>query len=183
MTRLAAIGAFLRARAQNIAVAMLAVMFVAFIIQIVMRYFFRMPVGWTFELTLILWLWLVLWGAAFITTEREEIRFEIVRNAVGRRTRRVMAGLAVIGLLVLYGISLPAVVDYVSFMKVQSTVYFRIRFDALFSIYVIFAVAVLVRYAWLLWRLVRGHDPLEDEAMTFDEPIIGEPGLSEGPRP
>ena len=39
--------------------------------------------------------------------------------------------------------SLPAVVDYVTFMKVQSTAYLKIRFDWLFSIYVIFAVAVL----------------------------------------
>ena len=32
-------------------------------------------------------------------------------------------------------------------MKVEKTAYLKIRFDWLFSIYVVFAVAVLVRYA------------------------------------
>ena len=63
---------------------MLAVMFVAFIVQIVFRYFFNLPVGWTSELTVATWLWLVLWGAAFVVKEREEIRFDLIS---GRRPR------------------------------------------------------------------------------------------------
>jgi C4-dicarboxylate transporter DctQ subunit len=31
--------------------------------------------------------------------------------------------------------------------------------DWLFSIYVVFVLAVLVRYLWILWQLVRGRDP------------------------
>ena len=52
-------------------------------------------------------------------------------------------------LIVLYAMSLPAVLDYVTFMKVERTAYLKIRFDWLFSIYVVFAVAVIVRYVWL----------------------------------
>ena len=47
-----------------------------------------------------------------------------------------MAIVTAVALLVLYGMSLPAVVDYVTFMKVQSTAYLKIRFDWLYSIYV-----------------------------------------------
>jgi TRAP-type C4-dicarboxylate transport system permease small subunit len=101
----------------------------------------------------------VLWGAAFVVTEAEEIRFDLVYGAVGPRTRRVMAILTAVAILVLYCMSLPAVVDYVTFMKVQSTAYLKIRFDWLFSIYVIFAVAALVRYAWILWWALRGRGP------------------------
>ena len=42
-----------------------------------------LPIGWTHELSVILWVWLVLWGAAFVLTEREEIRFDIIYGAVG----------------------------------------------------------------------------------------------------
>ena len=70
-----------------------------------------------------------------------------------------MAIATAIAILVLYGMSLPAVVDYVTFMKVQSTAYLDIRFDRLFSIYVIFAVAVMIRYAWILWWALRGRGP------------------------
>jgi len=61
---------------------------------------------------------------------------------------------------VLYAMSLPAIVSYVTFMKVEHTAYLKIRFDWLFSIYVVFAVAIIVRYVWVLWRLVRGEDVL-----------------------
>ncbi len=45
--------------------------------------------------------------------------------------------------------SLPATVDYVTFMKVEAVAYLKIRLDWLFSIYVVFAVAVIVRYLWI----------------------------------
>ena len=55
---------------------MLAAMFAAFLIQIAFRYLAGFPTGWTHELSVMLWIWLVLWGAAFVVSEREEIRFE-----------------------------------------------------------------------------------------------------------
>jgi C4-dicarboxylate transporter DctQ subunit len=145
--------------AEIVLAMLLATMFLAFIAQIAFRYLFNFPVGWTSELTVITWLWLVLWGAAFVVTEAEEIRFDLIYGGVGRQARRLMAIATAIAILVLYGMSLPAVVDYVTFMKVQSTAYLKIRFDWLFSIYVIFAVAVLIRYVWILWWALRGRGP------------------------
>jgi TRAP-type C4-dicarboxylate transport system permease small subunit len=62
-------------------------------------------------------------------------------------------------IVVLYGASLKASFDYVSFMKVEKSSYLKIRLDWLDSIYVIFLVAIIVRYLWLLAQLVRGKDP------------------------
>jgi C4-dicarboxylate transporter DctQ subunit len=153
------LGAWLRRRAENVAAAMLAVMFAAFIIQIVFRYFFNFPVGWTSELTVVMWLWLVLWGAAFVLREPEEIRFDLLSGAAGRRGRIAMGIITALALIVLYGVSLKPSFDYVAFMKVEKSSYLKIRMDWLFSIYVVFVVAVLVRYLWILWQLVRGRDP------------------------
>jgi len=152
-------GAWLRRRAENIAAGLLAVMFVAFILQIVFRYFFNFPIGWTSELSVITWLWLVLWGAAFVVKESEEIRFDLVHGAVGPRTRRVMGIITGASIVVLYAASLPATIKYVSFMKVEKTSYLKIPFDWLYAIYVLFLVAVIIRYLWLLSHLVRGKDP------------------------
>jgi C4-dicarboxylate transporter, DctQ subunit len=152
-------GTWLRRRAENVAAAMLAVMFAAFIIQIAFRYFFNFPVGWTSELTVVMWLWLVLWGSAFVLKEREEIRFDLLYSAVGRRTRIAMALAFAVAIVVLYGASLPASYSYVSFMKVEKSSYLKVRLDWLYSIYLIFLVAILARYLWLLWQLVRGRDP------------------------
>src|SRR6266568_6605691 len=152
-------GAWLLRRAENFAAGLLAAMFVAFMVQIVFRYLFNFPVGWTSELSVITWLWLVLWGAAFVVKESEEIRFDLVYGAAGRRTRRVMGIVSGISIVVLYAASLPASVKYITFMKVESASYLRIRFDLLFSIYALFLIAVMVRYLWILSHLLRGKDP------------------------
>lgn len=156
MEKLEKTGYWLRQRAENIAAIMLAVMFGAFIVQVAFRYLFNMPVGGASELTILMWLWIVLWGAAFVVRESEEIRFDFILAMVGRRTRRVMTVLAAAALLFLYGYSLPAVWDYVTFMKVQDTSYLDIRYDYVYSIYIVFAVAVLIRYAWLFLGAVSG---------------------------
>ena len=153
------VAGWLRSRAENIAAGLLAVMFAAFIVQIVFRYVFNFPVGWTSELSVITWLWLVLWGAAFVVKESEEIRFDLLYGAVGSRTRRAMGVITGTSIVILYAASIPASVKYVGFMKIERTSYLKIPFDWLFSIYVVFLVAVIVRYLWILWRLLRGRDP------------------------
>ena len=157
---------WLRRRAENVAAGLLAVMFVAFIVQIVFRYLLNFPVGWTSELSVITWLWLVLWGAAFVVKESEEIRFDLIYGAAGRRTRLVIGVITGVSIVILYGISLPATVAYVSFMKVEKASYLKIRFDYLYSIYVIFAVAVIVRYLWILSHLLCGKDAEAPDSTT-----------------
>lgn len=144
-------------RAENVLAAMLCLMFAAFVLQISFRYLFQLSTGWTNEVSLVLWIWLVLWGAAFVVREEEEIRFDLIYGAVGPGARRVMLLIAAAALIFLYGISLPATYDYVAFMRVEKTASLKIRFDWLFSIYVIFVVAILVRYLWLAWRAVWGE--------------------------
>src|SRR3954469_17463250 len=129
---------------------MLAVMVVAFIAQIVFRYLFNFPIGCSTERTVVMWLYLVLWGSAFVLTEKEEIRFDLIYGSVGRRGRMAMAAIFSAAVVVLYGMALPATYSYVSFMKVEKSSYLKIPLNWLYFIYVIFSVAVIVRYLWLL---------------------------------
>jgi C4-dicarboxylate transporter, DctQ subunit len=156
---------WIRRRAENVVSVLLAIMFVAFIVQIVFRYFFNFPVGWASELSVITWLYMVLLGSAFWLKESEEIRFDLVSNAVGPRVRRVIGILVAGATVVLFAMSLPATVSYVAFMKVESSSYLKIRLDILFSVYVAFVVAVIVRYAWSVWTVLRG-EALEEVDIT-----------------
>lgn len=157
--RLRAIGGWLARRAENVLVLMLGAMFAVFILQIIFRYLLNWPIGWTHEISVLLWLWLVLFGAAFVTREREEIRFDIIYGAVSPGARRLMAIVTALALVGLYGVSLPAMVDYVSFMKVERTAYLKLPFNWVYAIYVVFAVAAIARYLWLGWRALRGEAP------------------------
>jgi C4-dicarboxylate transporter DctQ subunit len=158
-SRLAGIGTWLHARAENLLAAMLAVMFTVFILQIVFRYILNLPIGWTHEISVIMWLWLVLFGTAFVVRDSEEIRFDILYAAVNDRTRRVLVVMSAIALIFFFSISLPAVVDYIAFMKVEKTAYLDIRFDWLYSIYAIFAVATIIRQFWLGCQAIWGKAP------------------------
>lgn len=145
--------------AEAVIAGLLAVIFIAFLVQIVFRYFFNLPVGWTAELSVAGWLWLVLWGSAFVLKESEEIRFDLIYSAVSRSTRRVMGIVIGIAMVVLYGMSFPAMWKYVSFMKVEKSSYLHIRMDWMFSIYLVFALAIIVRYVWITVQWLRNREP------------------------
>lgn len=150
---------WIRRRAENIVAAMLAIMFVAFIIQIASRYFFNFPIGWSSELSVVAWLYMVLIGSALWLKESEEIRFDLVSGSLGPRGRRVIGIIVAAVGLVLFAMSFPATWKYVTFMKVESSSYLKIRLDILYSVYLLFAAAIIVRYAWDVWRMMRGEAP------------------------
>ncbi len=157
--RLSKPGAWLRRRAENVLALMLLAMFVVFVLQIVFRYMLNLSIGWTNELSVVLWIWIVLFGSAFVIREVEEIRFDFFWASASNNARRVMQLICAGALVALFGVSLPGVIDYVTFMKVESTAYLKIRFDYLYSIYVVFAIAMIVRYMWLAVLAVRGKAP------------------------
>lgn len=154
--KLTAAGEWLRRRAENILCLMLFAMFVVFILQIVFRYLLNLSIGWTHEISVALWIWIVLFGSAFVIREQDEIRFDLIWGSAGNNTRRVMQILCAAALIFLFGVSLPAIYDYVSFMRVEKTAYLKIRFDWLYSIYGLFAVAVIVRQLWLGYQAIWG---------------------------
>jgi C4-dicarboxylate transporter DctQ subunit len=150
---------WLRRRAENIAAALLVAMFLCFILQIVSRYVFNYPLGWTDEVSVICWIWCVLWGSVFVLREKDEVRFDIIYSASSERTRCIFAVITGVAAIALFSVALPAVIAYVTFIKVERSAYLGIRLDYLYSIYVIFSVAVIIRYAALVWRALRGRAP------------------------
>jgi C4-dicarboxylate transporter DctQ subunit len=157
--KLVAVARWLRRRAENVSAFFLLVMFLCFILQIVARYVFNYPLGWTDEVSVLAWIWCTLWGAAFVLRERDEVRFDIIYSAASVNTRRIFTIVTGIAAIALFGIALPAVVSYVLFLKVEKSAYLGIRLDYLYSIYIIFSIAVIVRYAALTWYAIRGRAP------------------------
>jgi TRAP-type C4-dicarboxylate transport system permease small subunit len=120
-------------------------MFVVFIVQITARFGFNKPLAWTDELVVILYVWVILWSAAFIVPEREHVAFDLVWNSVGKPVRRVMK---IVGNLMLGGLALwaiPATWDYVSFMAREGTPVLGISFRWVFLPFIFLFVALGVR--------------------------------------
>lgn len=149
---------FLRALADAVPALLLALMFVCFIIQVFMRYVLNSPVGWTVEVCVIAWLWILLWGQSVSATEDDEIRFDIVYSSVGPKLRRWFRLIFSVLLVGIYAWSLPALWDFVTFMKIQKTSYLDIRFNWVYSIALIFSVVSILRYLWVFWNTARNRD-------------------------
>lgn len=158
--------AWLRARAENVLVLMMVAMFAAFILQIVFRYALNLPVGWTDEVCVIAWLWGILWGASFVARNREDIRFDMLYSHVPRRARRTMSVLGSVAIVALLLVSLPGSWSYVTFMKVEYTSSFHIPMNWLFSIYIVFVLAMVVRHAFIAWDAL--NDRLVDDPATAE---------------
>lgn len=158
-SRAVSAGRWLRRRAENISALLLLAMFLCFVLQIVARYVFNKPLGWTDEVSVLCWIWCTLWGAAFVLREKDEVRFDIIYSSASRQTRRIFTIITGIAAIVLFGIALPAVISYVTFLKVERSAYLGIRLDYLYSIYAVFSVAAIVRYGALTWRAIKGSPP------------------------
>jgi len=159
LTRFRTTGSWLRRRADDIAVALMALMFVSFLLQIGFRYLLNQPLGWTDEVTVLCWVWAVLWCAAFVLSDQDEIRFDIVYGVVSPGTQRVFTATSSIAIVLLFLVSLPASWNYVTFMKREHTAYLHMRFDLLYAVYVIFAVAIILKHVGLAWGAIKGAPP------------------------
>jgi TRAP-type C4-dicarboxylate transport system permease small subunit len=149
--------------ANHFAVALMAMMFVSFLLQIFFRYVLNQPLGWTEEVTVLCWVWVVLWSAAFLLSDADEVRFDIVYSAVPRGMRRVFVIVSSVAFVVLLAISVPATWRYIEFMKREHSAYFHMRFDILYSIYLIFVVAVIVKHVRLTLLALRGSREMDKE--------------------
>lgn len=160
--------------AQAVAAALMATMFLTFVLQIVVRYTARLewlpdlfPIldpslyGWTLEFCLLLWVWLVFWGNAFVVRDHDHVTFDILLRAVRPSIRRwfiIISGLAIcVGLIA--SIEPTWAKFYILRLKktaTLSTVFGDwIRMRDVYSIYIFFLVAVALRYAWAVYRAVR----------------------------
>jgi len=148
-------GLVLRGAADVLAAALLMALFATFVLQIAFRYLLNWPVGWTVEVCLTLWLWLVLLGAAFCVPDREHVRFDLLEQRLSPRGRRVAGLLVAAALLAGFVAVLGPSWDYVSFYKIKRSATLRIPLSWVFSVFLVFAAALVLRQARAIVRLLR----------------------------
>ncbi|MDP2574320.1 TRAP transporter small permease subunit [Vibrio penaeicida] len=154
---------WLKKAADGIAVTMLAAMFIIFCAQIFSRYALNEPLGWSEELCLTLWLWLIFWTGAFCLKSSDHIRFDILYLSAPKKIQRAMFFLAALGIIVGFGISLAPTWDYITFYKIKKSAILKIRLDYVFSIYGVFLAVIIIRYSWAVYTLINPKRKEEQE--------------------
>jgi TRAP-type C4-dicarboxylate transport system permease small subunit len=136
--------------------ALFLALFAVFVLQVTARFAFNKPMAWTDEAAVILYIWVILWAAAFIVPEREHVMFDLIWSSVGRRARLVMriAGNLLVGGLA--AVAIPGTWDYVRFMAREGTPVLNLPFMWVFLPFVFLMVALTLRCAWAIWQAVHG---------------------------
>ena len=155
----------LRKVAEGITAAMLAALFLTFVLQIFARYVLADPFSWTVELCLTLWIWIVFWGNAFIVDHEQQVSFDMIYLAVQPRTRRIFALIGAASISLAMFVSLWPTLEFIDFMKIQKSASLRIPLRTIFSIYAIFTIAVAMAYAYRCFQLAK-QSPKNSEVNT-----------------
>ncbi len=165
---------------EAIAGGMLAAIFLIFLLQILLRYFFT-PAGWTLELIGILWVWVIFFSCAFIVRERDHVKFDIIYLSAPRRVRQVFAMLAAAAIVIGMLYSFLPTWDYIDWMKIRKTATVRNPFSGekiplrtVFSIYAVFMLVVAARYAWLFFDILRNGPPKTELEMVVGYNVVDE---------
>ena len=155
-----------QARADDVAVALLTAMFVAFVLQITARYVVNYPLPWTLELSLTMWLWTVFWGSALCLRNKDHIAFDMIYNHVRPGVRRVFGAISALAIIVAMLASLPATWDWVSFLTIKKSATLRIPLAYVFSLFLLFMLGTTVIYTLRLRKILRNEldEPQRDAA-------------------
>ena len=123
-------------------------LFLTFVIQVGARFGFNQPLMWSDELAVILYIWVVLWGAAFMVPEREQVRFGLLYDLAPPRLQQLMhiAGQLLVGGLAAWG--LPASWSYIRFMEREGTPVLGWPFMWVFVPFALLLVSLIVRALW-----------------------------------
>ena len=117
------------------------------------------PFGWTLELCLTLWLWMVFWGNAFVVRHDEHVTFDVFYHAVKPQTRKVFALISAAAIAIGLAVSLYPTWDYIDFMKIKKSATLRIPLRTVFSIYAVFLIATALAYAYRFFKIARNGAP------------------------
>ena len=141
--------------ANAVGVALFGALFCVFIIQIIARFAFNHPMTWTDELSVVLYIWMVLWCAAFVVRDREHVMFDLAYNAASPLVQRVMRLVGSMTLAGIVGYGLAGNWDYIWFMRRERTPVLDISFFLVFVPFMFLLASLMVRNLYAVWQTIR----------------------------
>lgn len=130
-------------------------LFATFIVQVVARFGFNQPLPWSDEMAVILYIWVILWAAAFMVPEREHVVFDLVYHMASPRVRHVMRIVAHLMIGGLAAVALPASWNYIQFMEREGTPVLGLPFSWVFLPFALLLISLVAKGIWQIAVIVR----------------------------
>jgi TRAP-type transport system small permease protein len=138
-------GRRLQAAADAIGVAFFAALFMTFVVQVTARFVFDRPLPWSDELAVVLYIAVVLWGAALLVPWHGHVAMDLLYQMAPRPVRRGMVFVGAAATAGLAATAWPASWDYVRFMGREGTPVLGWSLMAVYSPFLLLLAAIVVR--------------------------------------
>jgi TRAP-type C4-dicarboxylate transport system permease small subunit len=153
-----------RRAADAVGIALFAALLATFVVQVVARFAFDRPLPWTDELAVILYIAIVMWGAAVLVPWREHVAMGLAVSALPRGLQR---GAVFVGAAATAGLAasaLPATLDYLRFVMREPMPVLGWPQGAVYAPFALLLATIVVRGALAAWSAVRDRLPDDGDA-------------------
>ena len=153
--RRADLGKLCRKSADVVGGGLYLTLFVVFIVQVAARFGFNRPLPWSDELAVILYIWVILWAAAFMVPEKEHVVFDLAYHLASPRLQRLMRLFAHLLIGGLAAWALPASWSYIRFMAREGTPVLGLPFLWVFLPFALLLISLIVKAVWQIGCILR----------------------------
>ncbi|MBI9093992.1 MAG: TRAP transporter small permease [Sphaerochaeta sp.] len=123
-------------------------MFISFCLQIFSRYFLNHQFEWTYEYTVIGFIWTVAFGACAASKNREHVSFSLVYDHLSQRGQAIMKLVGNTIIIIAFGIMFYPALDFIMFMGIKTTPVLKVPISyvyAPFIVFIIFSILYMVK--------------------------------------
>lgn len=136
---------------------MFAAIFAVSVAGIAMRYVFHAPLLWGTEVQMLLLMWCTFLTDAFVIRSGDHVAFDVVWEMVSPPVRRLIGIVGRLAFALVFLVAFPSLLDYVLFLWRERTDVLELRLDAVYSCFLIYMAAIIVRLGAELAAFLGGH--------------------------
>lgn len=125
---------------------MFVALFIAYIIMIVYRYFFNAGVNWIYELSMIFFLWTVIFAASYCSRKDNHIMFTMLYDRLSPKGQLICHIIGDMAIIVIMAMILPHTIDSVSFLKIKKSSMLKIPFNIVYSPIIFYNIFTIVHH-------------------------------------
>lgn len=124
------------------------VVFVTFCFQIFTRYFFDFQYDWTYEVSVLGYMWTSILAACYAGRVKDHVTFTLLYERLSYKGQKIFTIIGNLILILAFGLMFKPCMEYIDFMVIKITPIFKMTFRTAylpFMVFLIFSTLYLVR--------------------------------------